>query len=108
MCARRLVAKASDEDELKQYEFTVFGGTFDYLHGGHKVMLTAGALLTTDTFSVGLTSECFLCFYAWTTLEASFGTPRTHCNPRDEGSPNYIQPVMQCLGLKPRALICIP
>lgn len=47
---------SAEEVRLPQFENVVFGGTFDYLHAGHKVMLTIGAITCTKLLAVGLTS----------------------------------------------------
>jgi hypothetical protein len=39
---------------LQKYKHTCVGGTFDHLHAGHKLMLTASALITTERLTVGL------------------------------------------------------
>ncbi|ETN97246.1 bifunctional coenzyme A synthase, partial [Reticulomyxa filosa] len=45
---------------LEQFNEVVFGGTFDHLHSGHKVMLTIGALLAKKTLFIGLTDDDML------------------------------------------------
>ncbi|CCW70689.1 unnamed protein product [Phytomonas sp. Hart1] len=39
------------------YKYIAFGGTFDRLHYGHKLLLAAAALYTTDTLLVGVTGK---------------------------------------------------
>ena len=45
------------KDAIPQYGETVLGGTFDYLHPGHMLLLTSQALVTTGTMHVALTSD---------------------------------------------------
>jgi pantetheine-phosphate adenylyltransferase len=44
------------EDNMrKAYPVTALGGTFDYLHPGHKILLSMAAWITTSKLIVGVT-----------------------------------------------------
>jgi bifunctional ADP-heptose synthase (sugar kinase/adenylyltransferase) len=40
-----------------KHQVAALGGTFDHLHGGHKILLTMAACITAKRLIVGLTSE---------------------------------------------------
>lgn len=42
----------------KIYDYSAVGGTFDHLHGGHKILLTIAAWLTRTRLTVGVMGEC--------------------------------------------------
>ncbi|CCW62854.1 unnamed protein product [Phytomonas sp. EM1] len=42
------------------YKYIAFGGTFDRLHFGHKLLLTMAALYATDKLLVGVTGESMI------------------------------------------------
>jgi cytidyltransferase-like protein len=46
--------------ELPQFEKVVLGGTFDYLHNGHKRLLTMSAMVCTSELIIGVTSDVML------------------------------------------------
>jgi pantetheine-phosphate adenylyltransferase len=46
--------------ELPQFETVVLGGTFDYLHNGHKRLLTMTAMVCTKEVTIGVTSDLML------------------------------------------------
>ena len=39
---------------LNKYKQSVFGGTFDHLHSGHKVLITIACLVASNTLYIGL------------------------------------------------------
>eukprot|EP00043_Microstomoeca_roanoka_P012504 m.121056 g.121056 ORF g.121056 m.121056 type:complete len:160 (+) comp15516_c0_seq1:127-606(+) len=39
---------------IGQYKHSCLGGSFDHLHAGHKILLTAAALVTSDTVHIGI------------------------------------------------------
>jgi len=45
---------------LRSLESLIFGGTFDFLHFGHKFLLTAAVVLTKKQLRIGLSSEPLL------------------------------------------------
>ena len=47
-------------DPIPQFSDTVVGGTFDYLHPGHMLLLTTLALVTKGNMHIGLTSDSML------------------------------------------------
>lgn len=47
-------------DNVKVYNHTVMGGTFDRLHIAHKVLLTEMALRSSSTVTIGVTEEFML------------------------------------------------
>ena len=50
-----------DEDtELPMFNKVVLGGTFDYLHNGHKRLLTMSAMICTKEITIGVTSDLML------------------------------------------------
>ncbi|KAH7341126.1 Nucleotidylyl transferase [Rhizoctonia solani] len=53
----KLVTK---EGESKIYPVSVLGGTFDYLHPGHKILLSMAAWITTSKLIVGVTDDTLL------------------------------------------------
>ena len=44
-------------DSVPEFAETVLGGTFDYLHPGHMLLLTSQALVTRDKMHIGLTTD---------------------------------------------------
>lgn len=42
------------------HDFVVLGGTFDHLHSGHKILLSAAALLSRGTVMVGIADDALL------------------------------------------------
>lgn len=48
------------KDAIPKFGETVLGGTFDYLHPGHMLLLTSQALVTQNTIHVALTSDAML------------------------------------------------
>jgi len=44
----------------RSYPVTVLGGTFDYLHPGHKILLSMAAWITTSKLIVGVTDDSLL------------------------------------------------
>ncbi|CAE6498718.1 unnamed protein product [Rhizoctonia solani] len=48
------------EGEPKIYPVSVLGGTFDYLHPGHKILLSMAAWITTSKLIVGVTDDALL------------------------------------------------
>lgn len=44
-----------ENTERKVYPVSVLGGTFDYLHPGHKILLSMAAWITTSKLIVGVT-----------------------------------------------------
>jgi pantetheine-phosphate adenylyltransferase len=46
--------------DLEQAQVAVLGGTFDHLHGGHKVLLTAAAFAATHKLYIGVTADSML------------------------------------------------
>ncbi|CAE6370840.1 unnamed protein product [Rhizoctonia solani] len=53
----KLVAK---EYEPKVYQVSALGGTFDYLHPGHKILLSMAAWITTSKLIAGVTDDALL------------------------------------------------
>ena len=50
-----------DEDiDLPMFDKVVLGGTFDYLHNGHKRLLTMTAMICTKEITIGVTSDLML------------------------------------------------
>lgn len=49
-----------DKPESKLFENVVLGGTFDRLHNGHKILLSAAALKCTKKLTVGVTDIIML------------------------------------------------
>lgn len=41
----------------ENHQISALGGTFDHLHGGHKILLTMAAWITDKRLVVGLTGE---------------------------------------------------
>ncbi len=52
--AGALSAPAAALPALPQHKHVVIGGTFDHLHMGHHILLSAAALLATERLVVGL------------------------------------------------------
>lgn len=48
------------EDDVRVYKNVVLGGTFDRLHGGHKILLSEAILRCTDKLTVGVTDTNML------------------------------------------------
>ncbi|KAG8716200.1 hypothetical protein FRC11_007374 [Ceratobasidium sp. 423] len=48
------------EGEPKIYPVSILGGTFDYLHPGHKILLSMAAWITTSKLIVGVTDDTLL------------------------------------------------
>ncbi|CAE7057292.1 unnamed protein product [Rhizoctonia solani] len=48
------------EGEPKIYPVSVIGGTFDYLHPGHKILLSMAAWISTSKLIVGVTDDALL------------------------------------------------
>ena len=42
------------------HRHSILGGTFDRLHAGHKLLLTACALITTERVTIGVTGMLVL------------------------------------------------
>jgi len=40
-----------------KHQVSALGGTFDHLHGGHKILLTMAVCITAERLIVGLTSQ---------------------------------------------------
>lgn len=49
-------------DQMPAFDHVVLGGTFDHLHGGHKVLLSLCAVLARKTLAVGVTGFRCFCF----------------------------------------------
>jgi hypothetical protein len=45
------------EKQDKRHDVAALGGTFDHLHGGHKILLTMAVAITKRRLVIGLTSE---------------------------------------------------
>ncbi|CAE6441389.1 hypothetical protein ACGC1H_004221 [Rhizoctonia solani] len=45
------------EGKRKIYSVSALGGTFDYLHSGHKILLSMGAWITTNRLIVGVSDD---------------------------------------------------
>lgn len=45
------------------YPVSALGGTFDYLHPGHKILLSMAAWITTSKLIVGVTGEVLIYLY---------------------------------------------
>ncbi|CAE6433804.1 unnamed protein product [Rhizoctonia solani] len=45
------------EGKRKIYSVSALGGTFDYLHSGHKILISMGAWITTNRLIVGLSDD---------------------------------------------------
>jgi hypothetical protein len=45
--------------DINGYSSTAVGGTFDYLHAGHKMLLSMAALLSNSHVTVGVTGRFF-------------------------------------------------
>lgn len=54
-----------DAPELLAYRHVAVGGTFDRLHGGHRLLLAATALVATESVFVGVTGKCLLLVSHW-------------------------------------------
>lgn len=52
--------KLSDAAENQMYDTIALGGTFDYLHVGHKILLTEAVLRTKRRVVVGVTDEAMI------------------------------------------------
>jgi pantetheine-phosphate adenylyltransferase len=52
--------KKSSEQWIDKYKVTVLGGTFDHLHGGHKVLITIAALHASEKLYVGIAAQDLL------------------------------------------------
>uniref|UniRef100_T1J8H0 Cytidyltransferase-like domain-containing protein n=1 Tax=Strigamia maritima TaxID=126957 RepID=T1J8H0_STRMM len=48
------------EDEWKEYNNIVLGGTFDRLHSGHKILLTEALIRCRQKLTVGVTNETMI------------------------------------------------
>ena len=49
-----IINENDDKLLLNKYKQSVFGGTFDHLHSGHKVLITIASLVASDTLYIGL------------------------------------------------------
>eukprot|EP00180_Rhodochaete_pulchella_P003489 Plantae.Rhodophyta-Rhodochaete_pulchella.ctg6000.p1 GENE.Plantae.Rhodophyta-Rhodochaete_pulchella.ctg6000~~Plantae.Rhodophyta-Rhodochaete_pulchella.ctg6000.p1 ORF type:complete len:289 (+),score=29.56 Plantae.Rhodophyta-Rhodochaete_pulchella.ctg6000:922-1788(+) len=55
-----VVVARRDEPPPPRFSVTALGGTFDRLHAGHRLLLTAATLVTEKTLRVGLTGDSLL------------------------------------------------
>ena len=55
-----------------RYNEVVFGGTFDHIHSGHKVMVTIAALMCSDTLYIGLSIDQLLKHKKYSNMLQSF------------------------------------
>ncbi|ORZ00508.1 hypothetical protein BCR43DRAFT_408388, partial [Syncephalastrum racemosum] len=59
--AQTLLHLVPDEEHTPaQFARVAVGGTFDHIHGGHKILLTMTALLASESIVVGVTDDSML------------------------------------------------
>ena len=60
MIKTNLKVKSITQNPVKQYNVAAVGGTFDYLHIGHQILLLYTLLAAKETIYVGVTGEALL------------------------------------------------
>lgn len=55
-----LITPSAPTSQPLQFKNVAMGGTFDRLHSGHMLLLSAAALVTSQTLYIGITSEALL------------------------------------------------
>lgn len=65
-------ANKNDDSILMKYKEAVFGGTFDHLHSGHKVLISIASLICLNTLFIGLSIDKLLAKKKYSQMLQSF------------------------------------
>ncbi|KAH8080161.1 hypothetical protein HD553DRAFT_121104 [Filobasidium floriforme] len=69
---------AAQEKQDHRHDVTALGGTFDHLHGGHKILLTMAVAITKRRLVIGLTTDVMLKTKSHAELLEPFETRTQH------------------------------
>ena len=78
--------------ELPQFEKVVLGGTFDFLHNGHKRLLTMATMICSQELTIGVTADAML-------TKKSFASEMQPLKIRMDGVARFIRSLKPSLKL---------